>query len=139
MANADITDIETRVRSIWAKFAAQDPKGMLALLHDDVTIWDIFQPGLVTKREMAAYIDSDFKQSAARGKLTYTMDKFVTSVWGDAAICRFYLSFTYDPPNPTKGTGRITCVLRKFPDQGWLVVHVHEGHLPGGIPPIAAA
>lgn len=139
MSAADITDIESRVRSIWAKFAAQDPKGMLTLLHDDVTIWDIFQPGLVTKRDMAAYIESDFKQSAARGKLSYAMDKFVTTVWGDAAICRFYLSFTYDPPNPTKGTGRITCVLRKFPDQGWLVVHVHEGHLPGGIPPIAGA
>ncbi|MBM3513806.1 MAG: nuclear transport factor 2 family protein, partial [Alphaproteobacteria bacterium] len=127
MTTDDRSEIETRVRSIWAKFAAQDPAGMLKLIHDDATIWDIFQPDLVTKRDMAAYIDRDFKQSAARGKLTYSMDNFVLSVWGDAAICRFYLSFDYEPPNPTKGTGRITCVLRKFPNDGWLVVHVHEG------------
>ena len=45
-------------------------------------------------------------------------------------------SYTYEPPNAISGRGRTTCVLRKFPDKGWLVVHVHEGALPQGIPPI---
>ena len=27
-------------------------------------------------------------------------------------------------------------VLRKFPDKRWLLVHVHEGAMPLGVPPI---
>jgi hypothetical protein len=37
-----------------------------------------------------AYVD--FEQSVARGKLTHRMSDFVTSVWGDTAICRFNFS-----------------------------------------------
>ncbi len=131
-----IADIEERVRDVWRRFADQNPQGMLDLLHPSCTVCDIFQPDLVTRREMEAYVEKDFSQSAARGQLTYHMFPMTTSVWGDAAICRFLLHFKYDPPNPAEGTGRITCVLRNFPDDGWLLVHVHEGHVPEGIPPI---
>ena len=132
----DIAAVEARVRAVWDRFVAKDPKGMLQLLHPDCTVWDVFQPDLVTRRDIEAYVDLDFAQSAARGKLTHWMENFVTTVWGDAAICRFNAGHTYDPPNPHQGRGRTTCVLRRFPDAGWLVVHVHEGALPTGIPPI---
>ena len=135
---ADVTaHVEDRVRQVWQRFVDQDPKGMLDLLHPDCTVWDIFQPNLVTRRDMEAYVEKDFSQSAARGTLTFDMGPITTSVWGDAALCRFVSSFDYGPPNPAKGTGRITCVLRRFPDEGWLLVHVHEGHVPDGIPPLS--
>jgi len=132
----EVAVVEARVRRIWERFAAQDPQGMLALIHPDATIWDVFQPDLVTRHDMEGYVQRDYAQSAARGKLTYSMENMVTSVWGDAAICRFYLQFDYEPPNPTAGRSRNTCVLRRFPRDGWLVVHVHEGQVPAGIPPI---
>lgn len=135
----EVAAVETHVKAVWDRFLAQDPAGMLELMHPDCTVWDVFQPDLVTRRDMEAYVDRDFKQSAARGKLTHDMFNFVTSVWGDAAIVRFNTHFAYEPPNPISGKGRTTCVLRKFPSQGWLIVHVHEGTLPSGIPPIAAA
>jgi len=135
----DIKQVEAHVRSVWDCFSNQDPQGMLALLHTDCTVWDVFQPDLVTKREMEAYVTEDFSQSAARGKLTREMNNFVISVWDDTAVCRFTSSYSYAPPNPASGRGRTTCVLRRFPDLGWLVMHVHEGHRPDGIPPISEA
>ncbi len=107
---------------------------MLACIAPDATIWDIFQPQLVTRAQLESYVATDYEQSAARGPLTMNMRDMVTSVWGDAAIVRFYLDYAYAPPNAISGHGRITCVLRRFADTGWLVVHVHEGHVPEGIP-----
>ena len=138
-ADTDITAVETHVKRVWECFLAQDPRGMLALLHPDCTVWDVFQPHLVTRRDMEAYVELDFTQSAARGKLTHRMSDFVTTVWGDTAICRFNSYHRYAPPNPHEGHGRTTCVLRRFADEGWLVVHVHEGALPSGIPPVDPA
>ena len=136
MASEDkVEEVRAVVEAVWRHFAEQDPGSMMGLLHDSCTIWDIFQPDLVNKASLQAYVDKDFDQSAARGKLTYSMDDFAIDVWGDTALARFYLTFDYQPPNPTAGTGRITVVLRRFPE-GWRFVHVHEGHLPQGIPPI---
>ena len=133
---ADTATVEAHVKRVWEYFLAQDPKNMLKLLHPNCTVWDVFQPELVTRRDIEAYVERDFSQSAARGKLTHRMSNFVTTVWNDTAICRFNSYHRYEPPNPHEGHGRTTCVLRRFPSQGWLVVHVHEGALPDGIPPI---
>jgi ketosteroid isomerase-like protein len=111
---------------------------MLDCLHEEATVWDIFQPQLVTRRELEAYVASDFEQSASRGPLSMKLRDFVTTVWGGCAIVRFYLDYRYAPPNETHGNGRITCVLRHCGQRGWLVVHVHEGHVPAGIPPLQA-
>ena len=131
---ADVSAVEAHVKSVWERFLAQDSAGMLELLHPECTVWDVFQPDLVTRRDLEAYVAVDFKQSAARGELTHRMSNFVTAVWDDTAICRFNSYHRYAPPNPHEGHGRTTCVLRRFPDKGWLVVHVHEGVLPTGIP-----
>ena len=130
----EIKAVEKVVKNVWNKFSQQDPNGMLELLDEECTVWDIFQPDLVNKKSMKAYIDIDFRQSAQRGLLTYQMNDMYTTVWENSAICRFLMDFEYQAPNATKGVGRITVVLRKFPTKGWKLVHVHEGMLPSGIP-----
>ncbi len=133
----EVAAVEAVVNRIWECFLNQDPEGMEACLHPDCTIWDVFEPDLVrNSAEKRKYVDGDFEQSAKRGKLTHSMFNYVTDVWGDAAIVRFNTKFNYEPPNPASGEGRTTCVLRRFPDAGWLVIHVHEGRLPTGIPPL---
>lgn len=133
---ADVGAVEALVRRVWERFAAQDPDGMLACMDAACTVWDVFQAHLVRAATMREYVAVDYEQSAARGALTYSMRDFVTDVWGDAAIVRFYLDFAYEAPNALSGGARITCVLRRFADGGWLVVHVHEGALPAGVPEI---
>ncbi len=133
----EVAAAETVVKRIWDCFLERDREGLEACLHPDCTIWDIFTAKLVRDRESKrAFIDADFEQSMMRGELTHSLFDFVTDVWGDAAIVRFNSSYNYEPPNPASGRGRTTCVLRKFPGQGWLVAHVHEGALPTGIPPL---
>lgn len=124
------------VKAVWQRFEAQDPQGMLALLAEEYTVWDTFQPQLVTKETIAAYVRKDFAQSAARGPLTRRTADYVIDVWGDTALVRFTTWFQYQPPNPVSHHGRTTVVLRRRPE-GWRLVHVHEGERPSGSPPIA--
>jgi hypothetical protein len=51
-------------------------------------------------------------------------------------VARYYLDFSYEPPNPASGTVRITDVFKNASGK-WLIVHHHEGLLPNGIPAIA--
>jgi ketosteroid isomerase-like protein len=120
---------------VWDRFLAHDKGGMLALLDESCTIWDVFEPALVAKGTLRAYVDADYDQKAKRGALTFRQSNFVTDVWGDMAVVRFNTFAAYAPPNPHTGEGRTTVVLRRFPN-GWRVVHVHEGRLPTGAPPI---
>lgn len=136
MTTDDKTVCEAVVKRIWDRFLNRDPQGMLACMHPGCTVWDVFQPQLVTRRDIEKYVAADYDQSMARGALTHVLDHFVTDVWGDAAIVRFLNRFEYKPPNALAGHIRITCVLRRFPQDVWLVVHVHEGDVPVGIPPI---
>ena len=140
MADNDPTEIaaaEAVVKRIWECFLSRDREGMEACLHPDCTIWDVFTSKLVRDPESKrAYIEADFKQSMKRGKLTHALLDFVTDVWGDAAIVRFNSNYNYDPPSPASGRNRTTCVPRKISGAGWLVIHVHEGALPTGIPPL---
>ena len=121
----EINEVENVVRKVWQHFLAQEPDKMLALMHADCTVWDVFQPDLVTKHDMQAYVAGDYEQSAARGSLMFEQSDFLTSVWGNTAICRFNSYHRYEPPGAHEGRGRTTCVLRKFPEEGWLLVHVH--------------
>ena len=76
---------------------------MLALMHPDCTVWDVFQPDLVTRHDMEVYVDKDYKQSAARGKLTFRQFNFVTDTWDDAAICRFNTRARIRPAQSQQG------------------------------------
>ncbi|MDA0367196.1 MAG: nuclear transport factor 2 family protein [Proteobacteria bacterium] len=134
-SSQDIAAVEAVVRAVWARFLAHDKDGMLALLDERCTVWDVFEPDLVTKATMRAYVDGDYDQKAKRGALTFRQSNFVTDVWSDMALVRFNSFAEYAPPNPHKGEGRTTVVLRRIAE-GWRLVHVHEGRLPIGVPPI---
>lgn len=131
----EIATVERVVKAVWERFLAHDKEGMLELMDESCTVWDVFQPELVTKATMRTYVDGDYEQKSKRGKLTFRQDNFVTDVWDDVALVRFNSFAEYAPPNPYKGAGRTSVVLRRLNGE-WRLVHVHEGHLPKGVPPI---
>jgi ketosteroid isomerase-like protein len=134
---SDEAAIEAVIRGIFDNFAAHRSDDIESALDADCTIWDVFQPDLIRgTAERERFHESDQAQMQARGKLTMTIDTPLTDVWGDTALARYRLSFTYEPPNATEGVVRISDVLRRKNGK-WVVVHHHEGMVPGGIPPIA--
>lgn len=129
-------EVAEHIRHMFDEFRAHRPEGVEAALHADCTIWDVFVPDLIQgKANRVKYHAADQAQSQARGPLTLTVDEPVTTVWGDTALARYYLRFTYAPPNATSGAVRITSVLRRENGR-WSIVHHHEGIVPGGVPPI---
>jgi ketosteroid isomerase-like protein len=128
--------VAAHIRAMFDHFAQHRPDQVEASLHPDCTVWDVFTPQLIQgKEERDRFHAADQAQAQARGKLTFSVDEPVTTVWGDTAVARYYLRFSYAPPNPAEGVVRITSVLRRSGDR-WLIVHHHEGLLPSGVPPI---
>jgi ketosteroid isomerase-like protein len=129
--------VSAHIRAMFDHFAQHRPDQVEASLHPDCTVWDVFTPQLIQGlEERHRFHEADQAQAQARGPLSFAIDEPVTSVWGDTAVARYYLRFTYQPPNATAGVVRITSVLRRI-DGRWLIVHHHEGLLPTGVPPIA--
>ena len=107
------------------------------LLHDECTLWDLFEPELITgKTEREAFHERDRTQSMARGPLSISIEPLKLDVYNEVAIARYWLEFNYEPPNATSGRVRITDVLLRTPG-GWRIVHHHEGLAPAGVPPIS--
>jgi ketosteroid isomerase-like protein len=135
-AAAAAREIETAIRRMFRDFMEHRPDEVEAALHPDCTIWDVFVPQLIQGREeRARFHAQDQAQAQARGPLTMSIDAPVVSVWGDTALARYYLRFRYDAPNATEGTVRISSVFRREHGR-WLIVHHHEGIVPGGVPPL---
>jgi ketosteroid isomerase-like protein len=135
---ADTVAIEAVIRGIFKDFARGNPAGIEAAESADVTVWDVFTPQLIQgQKALKDFHAADKSQMQSRGALHLDVeDGMVLDVWGDTAIARYYISFTYDPPNATSGRIRITDVLRRIEGR-WLVAHHHEGMVPEGVPPIA--
>ena len=124
------------IQGVFDSFADRDVQGMEDLLHDDCTLWDVFEPELIEgKAERVAFHERDKTQSMARGRLSITIDPLKLDVYNEVAVARFWLQFSYEPPNATSGRVRITDVLLRTPN-GWRIVHHHEGMAPAGVPPI---
>ncbi len=124
------------IQGVFDSFAGRDVQGMEDLLHDDCTLWDVFEPELIEgKAERVAFHERDKTQSMARGRLSITIDPLKLDVYNEVAVARFWLQFSYEPPNATSGRVRITDVLLRTP-YGWRIVHHHEGMAPAGVPPI---
>jgi ketosteroid isomerase-like protein len=135
MSESDAQQIEADIRRMFREFMEHRPEGIEAALHEDCTVWDVFLPQLIQgKANRVKYHAADQQQSQARGPLTLTVDTPVISVWGDTALSRYYLHFRYDPPNAVEGHVRISSVHRRENGR-WLIVHHHEGIVPGGVPP----
>ena len=132
-------EITAAIRRMFDAFEAHDAVGVEAALHEDCTVWDVFVPHLIEGKEnRVEYHDADQAQAQARGELTLAIEPAVVSVWGDTALARYYLNFSYEPPNATSGSVRISSVFRRENGR-WLIVHHHEGMVPGGIPPVSDA
>ncbi|MDE0679132.1 MAG: nuclear transport factor 2 family protein [Gammaproteobacteria bacterium] len=129
-------EIWNLIQGVFDSFEERDVQGMEDLLHDDCTLWDVFEPELIEGREdREAFHERDKTQSMARGGLSITIDPLKLDVYDDVAVARYWLAFTYEPPNATSGRVRITDVLVRTPN-GWRIVHHHEGMAPSGVPPI---
>ncbi len=125
------------IQGVFASFAGRDVQGMEDLLHEDCTLWDLFEPELIEgARERVAFHERDKTQSMARGRLSISIDPLKLDVYNEVAVARYWLEFRYQPPNATSGRVRITDVLLRTPN-GWRIVHHHEGMAPGGVPPIS--
>lgn len=130
----ELTEI---IHARFSAFKSDDIPGLENHLADEVTLWDVFLPQLIRgSDERRAYREADQGQMRARGKLTIKIEQPVIDVWPEFAVARYYLDFSYQPPNPASGSVRITDVFRNA-DGKWLIVHHHEGLVPTGIPPIA--
>jgi len=139
--NASVEDTkQALIEIIHARFAAfkdDDVPGLEHHLADEITLWDVFVPQLIRgPDERRAYRQADQAQMRARGPLTIKIEEPVIDIWPAFAVARYYLAFSYEPPNPASGTVRITDVFKNA-DGKWLIVHHHEGLVPTGIPPIA--
>ena len=129
-------EIWNLIQGVFDSFAERDVQGMEDLLHDDCTLWDLFEPELIEgKDEREAFHERDKTQSMARGRLSIGIDPLKLDVYDDVAVARYWLKFDYEPPNATSGRVRITDVLLRTPN-GWSIVHHHEGMAPSGVPPI---
>ena len=129
-------EIWNLIQGVFDSCAGRDVQGMEDLLHDDCTLWDLFEPELIEgKEEREAFHERDKTQSMARGSLSIAIDPLKLDVYDDVAVARYWLEFTYEPPNATSGRVRITDVLLRTPN-GWRIVHHHEGMAPSGVPPI---
>lgn len=130
-------EIWTLIQGVFDAFEGRDVQGMEDVLHEDCTLWDLFEPELISgKAEREAFHERDKAQSMARGRLSIAIDPLKLDVYGEVAVARYWLRFDYEPPNATSGRVRITDVLLRSPG-GWLIVHHHEGMAPGGVPPIS--
>ncbi|MEE2704969.1 MAG: nuclear transport factor 2 family protein [Pseudomonadota bacterium] len=128
--------IKEIIYGIFESFENHDPDGIENHMHPDSTVWDVFTPQLIQgAEEREKFHTDDQTQMQSRGKLSMTIKEPVINVWSDTAIARYYLTYSYEPPNPASGNVRITDVFRKIKNK-WLIVHHHEGAVPDGVPPI---
>ena len=135
MAN-DVVEAEVwaLIRSIFESFANRDEQQLERPLAEDCTVWDVFEPDLIQgQEERHAFHKRDRDQSQQRGKLEWNLVPLRFDQFGDVAVARYYLDFSYQPPYATNGRVRITDVLQQT-DGRWLIVHHHEGLSPQGPP-----
>lgn len=140
MSGTDRDRIVALINDMFAAFAAGRPDAVEAALQEDCTVWDVFTPDLVRgPAARAEFHEADQRQAHERGELTYRLSDPLVDVWGDTAVARYLLEFSYAAPGALRGTIRITDVLRRG-TSGWSIVHHHEGLVPAreGVPTGAA-
>ena len=130
----DSREISALIRGIYEAFAAGDVDVIEEALAEDCTVWDVFTPQLIRgRKERERFHAADQGQKASRGALSWNLHEPLIDVFGDTAIARYVLEFTYAPPRAVEGTIRITDVLRRLGGR-WRIVHHHEGTVPSGVP-----
>lgn len=130
----DESAIADLIRGIYEAFAEGQADRIEEALAADCTVWDVFTPQLIRGREERARFHAvDQEQRRARGPLSWRLGEPQVDVWGEVAVARYVLDFEYLPPRAFAGSVRVTDVLRRRGGR-WLIVHHHEGLVPGGPP-----
>ena len=137
MSQDERDEIVRMIKANFAAFTAHSIDGMKAMDHPDGTIWDMFEPELfIGTAGRARFRKNDVGQSKKRGKLVINVeDPVLVDIWDNTALARYYLNFTYEPPNAMANRIRITDVFQRI-DGRWMRRHHHEGTIPSGVPPI---
>ena len=126
--------VEAVIRANYNAFVTRVMDGHGEYAHENVTIWDVFEPELIIGIEARkAFQRRDIDQSVARGPLTFDVTIQMITLHGPVAISRHHVNFTYEPPNAVSGRVRVTQVLQKFDGQ-WKIIHTQEGMVPAGVP-----
>src|SRR5688572_12834972 len=134
MTDATVKEINGIIKGIFDAFQNHTPGGIEDHMDVDATVWDVFTPHLIRgKAERDKFHADDQTQMQARGALTMKIEQPVIDAWDNTAIARYFLDFSYQPPNATKGRVRITDVFHRKNGK-WLIVHHHEGMVPTGVP-----
>ena len=102
--NAGQHEIWKLIQGVFDAFEGRDVQGMENILHKDSTLWDLFEPELITgKEEREAFHERDKGQSMARGRLSISIEPLKLDVFNEVAVARYWLNFNYEPPNATAG------------------------------------
>ena len=132
----NIKEIKNIIHGIFNSFENHDPDGIERHMHPESTVWDVFTPQLICgSKERDEFHAGDQEQMQSRGKLSMSIKDPIVDIWGETAVARYYLEYSYTAPNPASGNVRITDVFQKINGK-WLIMHHHEGSVPTGIPPI---
>jgi uncharacterized protein (TIGR02246 family) len=124
-------EVATVIRAIFRAFADGQPERIADVQHPDCTVWDVFTPRLLRGRaELERFHAADQVQKSRRGPLRLEVGEPLVDVWDDTAVARYVVDFSYEPPEALDGQVRVTDVLRRSEGR-WLVVHHHEGMVPG--------
>ena len=136
MIKENDNEIKGIINNIFNAFKNNNQDEMEKYMHPNTTIWDVFTPQLIRGiKERKIFRAEDQEQKQSRGILTIKIDKPIFDFWNDTALARYYLNYSYEPPNPAEGEVRITDVFRKVKGK-WLRMHHHEGETPKGFPPV---
>ncbi|MFB7756367.1 nuclear transport factor 2 family protein [Streptomyces sp. NPDC056121] len=129
---------ERQARAVWsvitgmyAAYARQDRGAIDACLEPDATIWDSATARLLCGK---ADLDRvrDARPASGEGPEETGLDAYdpVIDVFGDLALLRYWLRVDFAPDasgSPLRPEiVRNTAVLRRFTDEDWRIVHLHE-------------
>ena len=125
------------VHRVFNSYQQFDPELLDQCDAPECTIWDLFEPDLVSggSAARAKFRKKDMSDSQRRGPLSIDIEDPIVDVWGDFAVARYYLDYEFKAPGALTGRVRITTVVRRI-DGEWRRVHHHEGVVPTGRPPL---
>lgn len=127
---ASKAEIESIIREIYSAFKEGNRKKIDNFIHPDITVWEASTSELICGLTQLEQIrTSERERMDSRGPLTLDLEDPLIDTWGDAAIARYYLKYSFAPPNSASGHVRITDIYRRY-DGKWLAVHHHEGLVP---------
>ncbi|MEE1735892.1 DUF4440 domain-containing protein [Streptomyces sp. BE147] len=145
-ARPGASDPQTRavwsvITGMYAAYTRQDRSAIDACLDPDATIWDsAAAPLLCGKADLDRIRDE--RPAAGEGPREAGLEAYdpVIDVFGDLALLRYWLRVDFAPDDSgsplTPEIVRNTAALRRYEDQVWRIVHLHEDVRQAGGEPV---